>query len=269
MRAQDPIPRLITSESAQRWSQKGLDATAKLLSFAGAAADPAPVVVSGAGDPAGWPYGNFMLTWLEPLVTPRTVHYLPDGGFFMEILRLVLQPVFAHSPDLKVVLGDSSRLEMALTNDVLQIQLRSVTRPDDYSMIRHHALMLFYASMWLESRIRSKWIRVFEASLSLLDSSESGRPTSAQLFDIERSGFECSKEFSEASMDAKEVTRLLSHPKVLKPFMDYQLVASAAIGLLWRQYRALSYSERTDWEREQLSTGYGHTNYLVEKWDQA
>lgn len=256
----------IDAGRARRWAEKAAALAAPLLPLAGAAADPAPVVARGADDPVDWPYGRFMLTWLEHESDPRRIRHLPDGGFFLDVLDLSLRPVFERDTALRLALRDESRIEMAITNDVLQIQLRGLTAAQGYSMIRHHALMLFYAALWLEEPARGRWLGIFDGALSHLDAQPGGRPGADRLDRVERDGFALSLELAGASADDGEARRLLERPEELRAFLDYQLYASAAIGLLWRQYRRLAGSSRADWERRHLADGYLSPAYLLEDW---
>jgi len=95
----------------------------------------ATVLVPGESDS---PYGRFMVAWPDESDEP-VIHHLPDADFFLSLLELSYADALAAEPELREALLDGSRLEIAITNDVLQVQ--AAGPPGSYGMVRHHALM--------------------------------------------------------------------------------------------------------------------------------
>jgi hypothetical protein len=153
---------------------------------------------------------------------------------------------------------------MSLTNDVLQIQLRGLD--GGYSMIRHHALMLFYAALWLDEPQRSQWLDLYDELLTYVDGRPGGRPDLARLSAVETDAFADFIRLAPQTLTPSESAALLANPGELEWILEYQLYAGAAIGLLWREYRATPSSERGAWQREQLSDKYLRLDYLEENW---
>jgi hypothetical protein len=259
-----PGPHVFTEERARAWTQKGCQRAAELLPLAGEAARPAAVRHETVTDPGRWPYGRFMGAWLDESEQPRVLRHLPEADFFMRLLGLAYQPVLSGRADRRAVLAGSSRLEMSLTNDALQIQM--VALDHGYSMVRHHALMLFEAALWLDEPERLAWLGLYDDLVTAVDASPGGRPDLEQLAQIEAGAFADFTELAPCTVAAEDAAALLADRDRLGRVLDYQRCAAVAIGLLWRAYRELPAGERQAWHRDHLSTGYLRPDYLEKEW---
>jgi hypothetical protein len=93
-----------------------------------------------------------------------TIEYAPDWGVLLAGWRDAADPTDAAAPsddpelDLDALLASGDRLWMGIANDVLQ---KYVPDPPagTYSMVRHHALMLGAAAIWLGPERRRLWQR--------------------------------------------------------------------------------------------------------------
>jgi hypothetical protein len=256
----------VSRPSTETWVAKAAGLATPLLGLAGPVADPSAVEPLEVGDPAEWPYGRFMLAWLDSAGPVRHVRHLPDASFFLRLLGRAYAPVFATRPELAELLLDDSRPEMSLTNDVLQLQLRSAPHGAGYSMVRNHALMLFIAALWLDEPQRTGWLDLYDELVSYVDSRPGGRPGLDELAAVEEGAFDDFVELAPLTIDPVASEKLLRAGGVLDRILDYQLYAGVAIGLLWREYRDLPESAREAWFRTQLSELYGRSDYLDEKW---
>jgi hypothetical protein len=254
----------VGAEQANAWVAKARAYAAPLIKSAGPVGDPAPVRAVRVDDSDEWIYGNFMLAWLEPAAQPREVHHLPDGAFFLQLLRQAYRPVLDRRPDLTPLLSDTSRSEMSLTNDVLQIQLHGLDA--GYSMIRHHALMLFHAALWLDEPRRTQWLGLYDALVGHLDHRPAGRPDIAELAHVEDAAFADFAALAPRTLTPGDAHALLRDEHRLRAVLDYQLYAGAAIGLLWREFRRLPDHRRGAWQREQLGELYLRPDYLAHNW---
>ncbi|MCU1440080.1 MAG: hypothetical protein JWP85_1077 [Rhodoglobus sp.] len=259
-----PVP--VSDDSAERWVLKARQLARPLLDLAGGIADPSPVVPHVVHDSDQWAFGNFMLAWLDSAGPQRRVRHLPDASFFLRLLGRAYAPVFERRPDLAELLLDDSRLEMSLTNDVLQIQLRVPAPGAAYSMIRNHALMLFVAALWLDQPRRDQWLDLYDELVSYVDERPEGRPGLAELVEIEAGAFADFVEFAPLTLRAAATESVIRSDGLLDRILEYQLCAGVAIGLLWRDYRAVPDADREAWFREQLSELYARPDYLNEKW---
>jgi hypothetical protein len=253
----------ISDEQATAWVAKAQRRAAPLLELAGPVADRATVLPGRVESTQDWLYGNFMVAWLDPAAEPRRVRHLPSGAFFLELLRSAYEPVLSRRPELALLLTDESRLEMSLTNDVLQIQLRG--REDGYSMIRHHALMLFLAALWLDEPRRTQWLDLYDELVTHVDERPEGRPSLDGIAEVEAAAFADFTTLAARTLTHTEARTLLQSQEVTH-ILDYQLYAGVAIGLLWREYRAVPEAEREAWQREQLSDRYLRADYLEKNW---
>lgn len=254
----------VTNDQALAWIEKGHRCSLPLLELAGQVADPAEVVPRVAESVEGRPYGNFMLTWLNSTETPRVIHYLPDASFFLQLLRLSYKPVFRRRPELGLLLDGTSRLQMSLTNDVLQIQLRGLEA--NYSMVRHHALMLFHSALWLDDPQRTEWMELYDELASHVFERERGAPSLEELASAETGAFEDFVTLADRTLTVEAARVLLEMPAKLTRILDYLLYAGAAIGLLWREYRDVPEEQREGWHREQITEGYLRADYLERRW---
>jgi hypothetical protein len=166
--------------------------------------------------------------------------------------------------DRRAVLAGDSRLEMSLTNDTLQIQL--VTIDPGYSMVRHHALMLFEAALWLDEPERSVWLDLYDDLVTAVDAAPEGRPGLDRLAEIEAGAFRDFTELAPRTVAPRDAAALLADPGPLERVLDYQRCAAVAVGLLWRSYRGRAAGTAEAWHRRHLSDGYVRPDYLEEEW---
>jgi hypothetical protein len=258
-----PMP--ISPEQSARWVDKAVALAAPLVELAGDVGDPAPVRAKRTDAPQAWAYGMFMLAWLDPSGDVRHVRHLPDASFFLRLLGRAYAPVLERRPELAGLLLDDSRPEMSLTNDALQIQLRSADPGPEYSMIRNHALMLFIAALWMEEPQRTQWLDLYDELVTYADQRPGGRPDLATLAACEIDAFADFVELAPLTLTAETADQLLNDGVALARILDYQLYAAAAIGLLWRRFRDVAEPDRAAWFREQLSL-YPRADYLNDDW---
>ncbi len=258
----DVVP--VSDERSLEWVAKARRLSEPLLELAGSVADPALVSPISVDDTSQWVFGNFMLTWLDSTPVERHVRHLPDASFFLKLLGRTYAPVLERRPELAELLADDSRPEMSLTNDVLQIQLRGLE--DGYSMIRHHALMLFIAALWLDEPRRSQWLDLYDELVSYVDERPEGRPGLEELVEVEAGAFADFVALAPRTLDAASAEELLKSEHELDRILGYQLYAAVAIGLLWREYRAVPEGGGEAWLREQLSELYRRPDYLEQNW---
>jgi hypothetical protein len=259
-----PCP--VSKQQTQRWVDKACDLARPLVELAGAVGDAAPVAPMMVEDPREWAFGNFMLAWLDAAGEVRHVRHLPDASFFLRLLGRAYAPVFEKRPDLADLLLDDSRPEMSLTNDALQIQLRSADPGEGYSMIRNHALMLFIAALWLDEPQRGQWLDLYDQLVTYVDGRPEGRPDLQALSACESGAFADFVELAPLTLDPATADELLASDDALARILDYQLYAGVAIGLLWREYRTVADDDREQWYRTQLSELYVRPDYLNDTW---
>jgi hypothetical protein len=214
------------------------------------------------------PYGNLMLSWPVPAGRDATtLHHLPDGALFLQLLDLAYRSELADLPHLRECLLDGSRLELAFTNDVLQVQ--AAGPPGAYSMVRHHALVLHAATHWLAEPARTRWLELCEAVARGLSRELSGPGSAARLDDIEGRAFADLAALAPRTIDAADAAALLAEPGRLANVVEFHRVATAAIAVLDRHWRArLSRGgSLLDWQAEQIAAA-ARDDYLRDDWEQ-
>lgn len=255
---------VFSDSNASRWTQKGIDRASELLPLAGLTARPGQVWHEKVAEPHQWPLGRFMGAWLADDGTSKTLKHLPDAAFFMRLLAMAYSPVMEGRPDRANLLSGQSRLEMSLTNDALQIQL--VTIDPGYSMVRHHALMLFEAALWLDEPNRSAWLGLYDDLVTAAEDRPGGLPTIDELDSLEATAFADMVRLAPQTFKDAPAKALLAEPALLSTVLDYQFYAGVAIGLLWREYRDLELDRREAWQIDNLSQGYITADYLAATW---
>jgi len=209
-------------------------------------------------------YGNFMLSWPVPLGPDvTTLRHLPDGAFFLKLLDLAYRPELAVLPHLRECLLDGSRLELAFTNDVLQVQ--AAGPPGPYSMVRHHALVLHAATHWLDEPARTRWLELCEAVATSLSGELPGPLSSARLDDVEGRAFADLEALAARTIDPADAAALLAEPGRLTNVVEFHRVATAAIAVLERN-RLRRGGSLLDWQTEQIAAA-ARDDYLREDWE--
>jgi hypothetical protein len=253
----------IQDTDVRRWLAKGRAASEPLLAHAGAAAHPGPVGTRVAALEEAV-LGGFMPCWPEDLGASRVIHHLPDAGFFLALLERAYAPVLAERPELRSLLYDGSRVEIAFTNDVLQAQLRGEWQP--YSMIRHHALMLFHGLLWLDEPARAGWVALYQAVAEYVGSRAGGAPPPHRLAGVEEAAFADFERLAARTRDHVEAAQLLDDERELAAVLEYQLLASAAVHVLWHDHQSQPEQRRLPWQHHELAHGYGRPDYLTRRW---
>ena len=222
------------------------------------------VTAYAVGGPAQAPYGAFMLSWPEDVADGVVLHHLRDGDFFLRILARCYAPVFEQQPQLASCLADGTRLEIALTNDVLQVQ--AAGPPGPYSMVRHHALVLHAATHWLEEPARTNWLALYECLAESLMADRRSPPSPSELADAEAVAFSDFRLLAEASADPEGAEELFADPAALSNVIRYQTYATVAIGVLERDYMSSVPAQRSGWLSRQLESAYIRDDYLLDAW---
>lgn len=253
----------VTPADTARWIDKAQSRIEPLRKAISATGGRSRRVTARVSDPSDAAFGSFMLSWLVPQGEDVELNHLPDGRFFLRLLRLAYRPLLDREPDLRLCLLDGSRLELAFTNDVLQAQAAGPL--GSYSMVRHHALVLHAATRWLDDPARGRWLRIYEECANGLVSRRSMRPSVEELAGIEASAFADFAAYADDSRDPAAAAALLADPQRLRNAIDYQIVAAAAIGLLERDWRARGGGDWVRWMTAQLGAATSD-EYLLEQW---
>ncbi len=249
----------ISSSDAEGWARKATPFVHNLLILPLAKTAPSLVETVRHSQVADGPFGGWMLTWPEAAPGRQLINHLPDGALFLSLLGRVYAPILGKRPWLEPILTDRSRLEMAVTNDVLQVQL--LPCESHYSMIRHHALMLFEATLWLDNVSQLGWMELYGAAAGLAMEGRRSVPSRNELVDIEAAGFDAMSETAGLTTEISLTDDLLASPR-LSSLVTYQLWATAALGALCRDYVAQYSGAGLAWHGKQLGS-YQDEDYLM------
>jgi hypothetical protein len=112
-----------------------------------------------------------------------TIEFVPDWGAMLAGWTDAAGPSDDPSLDIEALVTSGERLWVGIANDVLQM---FVPNPPDgtYSMVRHHALMLGAAILWLGPEPAGLWQRAHSQTARALLRRHAGRP----LWDIVAAG---------------------------------------------------------------------------------
>jgi hypothetical protein len=208
-------------------------------------------------------YGNLMLSWPETTDDHVILHHLPSGALFLRLLAQAYRPVLKLRPQLEACLHDGSRLELAFTNDVLQVQ--AAAPPGPYSMVRHHALVMHAATHWLNEPARSRWFELYEGLASGLMSERTAPPTAEELRQVEESAFVDFRRFAADTVDAGTSSVLLADHDALRNILQYTVFAGVAIAVLERHRLSTGAEDWVAWMADQLAAA-ARDDYLLEEW---
>lgn len=214
-------------------------------------------------DVADAPYGRFMVAWPDGSLDPAISH-LADSEFFLALLELAYADALAEEPGLRETLRDGSRLEIAITNDVLQVQ--AAGPPGRYGMIRHHALMHWAATAWLDDPASRRWFRLYEMLAQKASHDGQGRLTAEQLDAAEDEAFAVFDRLARATYDAEEARSLLGEVEQLRPVLTYLRHAAVAIAVLERSRQQSRGRSVEGFLSDQLVGGYREPEYLAQAW---
>jgi hypothetical protein len=209
------------------------------------------------------PYGRFMVAWPDES-DERVIHHLADSDFFLSLLELSYADALSAEPALREALRDGSRLEIAITNDVLQVQASGP--PGRYSMIRHHALMHWAATAWLEPPAADRWFRLYDVIARHLSQGDHGVPNAQQLDVVEDEAFGVFERLASGTCDAEAARSVLDDEASLRPVLAYLRYAAAAIAVLERSRRQSSDTSTEGFLARELVRAYREPEYLVEEW---
>jgi hypothetical protein len=209
------------------------------------------------------PYGRFMVAWPDGSLDPGISH-LADSQFFLALLELAYADALAAEPGLREALHDGSRLEIAITNDVLQVQ--AAGPPGRYGMIRHHALVHWAATAWLDDPASQRWFRLYEVLAQQASRDGQGLLTAQQLDAAEDEAFAVFERLASATYDAEAARSLLDDAEQLRPVLAYLRHAAVAIAVLERSRQQSQDPSVEGFLSDQLVRAYRDPQYLAEAW---
>lgn len=205
-----------------------------------------------------------MIAWPERIDKTVVIHFLQDCSLFVYLLRESYRSAIDDTPALTTVFLNRSRLQIAITNDVLQCFVPNPPE-GEYSMIRHHALMHLVATLWLGTVNRRKWFDLYRsgepAAIRLLSGH---RDITVTLKEVEDRAFGLFRELGSLTHDERGIVQLLGMRGELNDIATYLSLCGVAIGLLGREYFGIPVSHRRDWLRTQIHSNHPRAGFLID-----
>lgn len=211
------------------------------------------------------PYGPFMLSWFGGHTHDPTINYLTDYRIYYAMSHWCFNEFLANDSLASRALRGLARIRIAVTNDVLQVM--SPVAPGRYSMIRHHALMLFAATRWLPTSQRSTWMALYNGSLTALRARAPHNIDMRRFLDrVEDGALTTFQERKESVSDMESAFRFFEQGGAsMARITDYLLYTNAAVGLVscrWRAAMASGWTEAS-WTAAEICR-YHCDDYLLE-----
>jgi hypothetical protein len=142
--------------NAARLSQTGADeivATAKPMALVALGRSDALDVVARHVAPEAAPGGSLIPAWPQRRGDRVLIDFVTDWGAMLAAWRSLFD---ADTSEVDGLLNSGQRLWIGIANDVLQLFVPDPP-PGTYSMVRHHALMLVAATLWLGDEATRRW----------------------------------------------------------------------------------------------------------------
>ncbi len=208
------------------------------------------------------PYGLFMSAWPQWHGDHVYIYYLQDWTLSIALQHKVFGFAWKAEPALERAFYDRSRLEVGIMNDVLQCFVLDPPA-GTYSMIRHHALMLFEATLWLEPEKKTRWVTLYKNIAVRAQETWPRENLQQYLQNRETVAFEIFQERREESLVPRQLQQLLSNPEVVKPVLDYLEAAAVAVGVLAWGYSRVIPEEQDQWLRQHIWEHHRHSDYQL------
>lgn len=226
------------------------------------------ISVCGVGrDPDQGLHGPFMLTWFEDRVSRPKIYYLREHAFYLSLSEMCFQITVGSSEVVRESLADGSRMRLAVTNDVLQVM--APTPPGKYSMVRHHALMLLAATLWLPEAQRARWLTIYDASLAaVLGELQTTSDVGKLLLGVESTAFDVFKSGRTLGTGEHGLVGAIGS-EALSNIARYMLYSNAAVGILAHKMHQAGERGWTNssWLAQEV-TRYRSDYYLLQEFDE-
>jgi hypothetical protein len=159
------------------------------------------------------------------------IEYVTDWGAFLSVWRSTAEEPSDQTPLFERLIGSRQRLWVGIANDVVQLFVPDPP-PGTYSMVRHHALMLVAATLWLGPRAARDWHTAHASAGQAFLRRSAGAGLWPAVEAAER-GLSTLLARPEARLDAGGVVAWLERdPSALTQYRDYLGAASLGVAAL-------------------------------------
>jgi hypothetical protein len=182
---------------------------------------------------------------------------IPDWSFFLYVLYLSFSDIGINKRLLEDTLLDRSRLRIGITNDVFQPY---APLPDNYSMLRHHSLMLYLAIEWLPENKRNNWKTICHiAGVHVAQRLSTLEDPLQDLKELENSAQQIMQKTASASCSRSGAIEILNDALVMKTISRYFVTTYFGIDVL--NY-SRSKSKSRDWIRTEIESKLNDPEYM-------
>lgn len=108
-------------------------------------------------EPSTVPLGRWMGCYPEFKDGKGDLTAIADWSFSLYVQYLSIEEAFENKELLQQAFLDQSRIKIGITNDVYQ---PFAPLPKDFSMVRHHSLILYLSFDWLTQEEKERWATV-------------------------------------------------------------------------------------------------------------
>lgn len=208
-------------------------------------------------------FGQLMPAWPMTGQRPVTIYVLDNWGFYLYLLRNTVSEPEEATRIVDQLFCDSSRIQVGITNDVIQAFVNHPPAPS-YSFVRHHALMLFLGILWLPERQQRGWLEIMNWCSRTLCREyrlhEMADPLK-WIDTIALTGNRILEEYGPSTRTDEGVAALLNNKAVLAEFFPYLGATSLAIASLGYQYSLCPKAEHEMWQTQAANIWHAEPDF--------
>jgi hypothetical protein len=187
-----------------------------------------------------------------------TIEFVEDWGALLAGWRAAVGEPADMAVDIDALVESRERLWIGIANDVLQLFV-----PDPpagtYSMVRHHALMLAAATLWLGSDRVSRWRAAYEMAARTFLTRSGGRPLWEAVESAEQ-GLTCLLEDRRGRADVEPVLAWLEADRAAaSSYLEFLGAASLGVAALLKT--APDGADPTDWLRHLVQNEHRRADF--------
>ena len=208
-------------------------------------------------------HGQLMPAWPVIEKRPVPIYVLENWGLFLYLLRATVGEPAESTQWVDRLFCDRSRIQVGITNDVVQAFV-NYPPPSSYSFVRHHALMLFLAILWLPEPQRSGWLQILDwCSRTLCDECDIlGLADPLQWVEtVAVDGARILRDHGPTTQTDEGVAAFLADEAVLTSYLPYLGTTSLAVASLSYQYGFSPAAERPSWQTHAANVWHAEPDF--------
>lgn len=187
-----------------------------------------------------------------------TIEFVDDWGAMLAAWRDVVGETDDPTVDVDSLLASGERQWVGIANDVLQMYVTDPP-PGTYSMVRHHALMLAAATLWLGPERAERWRGAHATAARSFIRALHGRPPWEAIEAAER-GLSALLRDPRARQPARSVIEWLDgDDEAANRYRDYLGAASLGLAALLGS-RPID-ADPTEWTRDLVQNHHRHADF--------